>query len=58
MEKEDVEVELLNVETLKESCVDVKDEITDFIKKNPLTSVALAAGIGFLIAKLLSGRKE
>lgn len=38
--------------------VEVKDEVTDFIKKNPWASVAIAAGVGFLLARLLSGRKE
>ena len=37
---------------------DVKEEITDFVKKNPLASVAIAAGIGFILGRLISGRKN
>lgn len=43
---------------IKDKIVEVKEEISDFIKANPLASVALAAGLGFLLAKLLSGRKD
>lgn len=43
---------------VKDKYADVKNEITDFVKKNPLTSVAIAAGIGFLVARLFAGRKE
>lgn len=45
-------------EVIKDKFQDVKEEITDFVKANPLASVALAAGIGFLLARLLGGRKD
>ena len=37
---------------------DVKDEIADFVKNNPWAALAIAAGLGFIIARLLSGKKE
>ncbi|MBA2404507.1 MAG: hypothetical protein H0V66_07040 [Bdellovibrionales bacterium] len=48
----------LTLDEVKDKYSDVKNEITDFVKKNPLASVAIAAGVGFLLARLLSGRKE
>lgn len=43
---------------VKDKYSDVKNEITDFVKSNPLASVALATGVGFLLARLFAGRKE
>ena len=48
----------LDMELVKDTYTDVKDEITDFVKKNPWASIAIAAGVGFLLGRLLSGRKE
>jgi ElaB/YqjD/DUF883 family membrane-anchored ribosome-binding protein len=50
--------ETVDFEVVKDTYIDVKDEITDFVKKNPWASVAIAAGVGFLLGRLLSGRKE
>jgi ElaB/YqjD/DUF883 family membrane-anchored ribosome-binding protein len=41
-----------------EKVTEIKNEIADFIKNNPLASVAVAAALGFLLAKLLSGKKD
>ena len=35
---------------------EIKNKTTDFIQKNPLTSIAIAAGVGYIIAKTFSGR--
>ncbi len=43
---------------IEDKFIEVKETISEFVKANPLASVALAAGIGFLIARLLSGRKD
>ena len=51
-------VESIDLETVKETYADVKDEVADFIKKNPLAAVAIAAGLGFLLGRLLSGRRD
>jgi ElaB/YqjD/DUF883 family membrane-anchored ribosome-binding protein len=45
-------------EVIKDKFLEVQEDISDFVKANPLASVAIAAGIGFLLARLLSGRKE
>lgn len=34
------------------------EDVSEFIKKYPLTSVAVAAGIGILLGKLLNRRKK
>jgi ElaB/YqjD/DUF883 family membrane-anchored ribosome-binding protein len=36
----------------------IKEEVSDFVKKHPLASLAVAAGVGFLLAKLLSGKNR
>jgi len=43
---------------MKATYNDVKDEVTDFVKNNPLASIAIAAGLGFILAKIISGRKK
>ena len=48
----------LTIDEVKDKYEDLKNEVTDFVKKNPLASVAIAAGFGFLLARLLSGRKN
>ncbi len=53
-----LEKEIETPDLIKDKFVEIKDEISDFVKANPLASVALAAGLGFLLARLLSGRKE
>lgn len=45
-------------EIIKEKSTDLKNEVTEFIKENPLIAIAIAAGLGYLIAKLLNGKKE
>lgn len=37
---------------------EIKNRTTDFVQKHPLTSIAIAAGVGYIIAKLLSGRRS
>ncbi|MFZ4714948.1 MAG: glycine zipper domain-containing protein [Bacteriovoracaceae bacterium] len=44
--------------SVKEKLTDSKDALTDYVKKNPLTSVAIAAGVGYVLARLLHGRKK
>lgn len=59
--KSDIEVEadsIVQSSGIQTQLNDVKNELTEFVKKNPLTSVAIAAGVGFLLARLLSGRKN
>ena len=53
-----VTTDTLTIDEVKDKYEDLKNEVTDFVKKNPLASVAIAAGVGFLLARLLSGRKN
>lgn len=51
----------MNKESLSEiedRLKEIKDRTTDFVQKHPLTSIAIAAGVGYIIAKLLSGRRS
>lgn len=56
--KKSTDNEAVVYDEVKETYNVVKDEVTDFVKKNPLASLALAAGLGFILAKILSGRKN
>jgi ElaB/YqjD/DUF883 family membrane-anchored ribosome-binding protein len=51
----------MNKESLSEiedRLKEVKERTTDFVQKNPLTSIVIAAGVGYIIAKLFSGRRS
>jgi len=37
---------------------ELNERTTEFVKKNPLTSVAIAAVIGFMLGRLFSGRRR
>ena len=43
---------------IEERLKEIKDRSTDFVQKNPLTSIAIAVGVGYIIAKLISGRRS
>lgn len=46
------------ISDIEERLSEIKTRTTDFVQKNPLTSIAIAAGVGYLIARLLSGRRS
>lgn len=46
-----------NLEELEKTFGEKKEELTQLIQKYPLTSVAVAAGIGFLLGKLFTQRR-
>ncbi len=46
------------LQDIEDRLSEIKNRTTDFVQKHPLTSIAIAAGIGFLIGKLLSGRRS
>lgn len=52
------ETPLPTPDLIEDKFVEVKETISEFVKANPLASIAVAAGIGFLLARLLSGRKD
>ena len=43
---------------IEERLKEIKDRTTDFVQKHPLTSVAIAVGVGYVIAKLISGKRS
>lgn len=43
---------------IEERLKEIKDRTTDFVQKNPLTSIAIAVGVGYIIAKIFSGRRS
>ncbi len=46
------------LQDIEDRLSEIKDRTTEFVQKHPLTSIAIAAGIGFIIGKLLSGRRS
>lgn len=46
------------LQDIEERLKEIKERTTDFVQKHPLTSLAIAAGVGYLLAKLLSGRRS
>ncbi|MEA9357513.1 DUF883 C-terminal domain-containing protein [Bacteriovorax sp. PP10] len=47
-----------SISDIEDRLKEIKDRTTDFVQKNPLTSIAIAVGIGYVIAKLFSGRRS
>lgn len=43
---------------VEERLKEIKERTTDFVQKNPLTSIAIAVGVGYVIAKIFSGRRS
>lgn len=44
------------LETVEERGKEFLDALAEEIKKQPIRSIAIAAGVGFVLAKLFSGR--
>jgi ElaB/YqjD/DUF883 family membrane-anchored ribosome-binding protein len=47
-----------SISDIEDRLKEIKDRTTDFVQKNPLTSIAIAVGVGYVIAKLFSGRRS
>ena len=65
MEQKDFKLPEIDKEALSDSLGDIeerlkeiKERTTDFVQKNPITSIAIAVGVGYLIAKILSGKRS
>jgi ElaB/YqjD/DUF883 family membrane-anchored ribosome-binding protein len=59
MQNKDVNTENLDqLSEIEKRLEEIKIRTTEFVQKNPLTAVALALGIGYVIAKLLSGKRS
>lgn len=43
---------------IEERLKEIKDRTTTFVKKNPLTSIAIATVVGYFIGKIFSGRRQ
>lgn len=48
----------LDLDDIEERLKDVKERTSSFVKEYPLTSVAIALGVGYLVGKLLSGKRH
>ena len=48
----------LDVDDIEKRLKEIKERTSSFVQEHPLTSLALAIGVGYLIGKLLSGRKN
>ncbi|MBC7714356.1 MAG: DUF883 family protein [Rhizobacter sp.] len=49
---------LENLKEIEERLKEIKERTSEFVKEHPLTSIAIAASVGFIIAKLISGRRS
>ncbi len=47
-----------NLEDIEERLKEIKERTTEFVQKHPLTSIAIAVGVGYLIARIFSGRRQ
>jgi ElaB/YqjD/DUF883 family membrane-anchored ribosome-binding protein len=47
-----------NLEDIENRLKDLKERTSSIVKEYPLTSIAVALGVGLLIGKLLSGRRH
>ena len=47
-----------NLADIENRLKEIKDRTTEFVQKNPLVSIAIAVGVGYLIARLFSQRKS
>lgn len=61
MNEKDFKMPEINSETIsdiEERLKEIKDRTSDFVQKNPMTSIAIAVGVGYILGKLLSGRRS
>lgn len=47
-----------NFDEIEERLKEINVRTTAFVKKNPLTSIALAAAVGFILGRIFSGRRS
>lgn len=47
-----------NLADIEKRLKEIKDRTTEFVQKNPLVSITIAVGVGYLIARLFSQRKS
>ena len=47
-----------NLVEIEERLKEIKERTSEFVQKHPITSLAIAAGVGYLIARLFSGRRQ
>ncbi len=61
MDLKDLKENTLSAENLKdieERLKEIKDRTSEFVQKHPLTSIAIAVGIGYILGKIFSGRRS
>jgi ElaB/YqjD/DUF883 family membrane-anchored ribosome-binding protein len=59
MNEKDINVKVSDqLADIEDRLKEIKDRTTDFVQKHPLTAVAIAVGVGYVIAKLISGRRS
>lgn len=46
-----------NLQDIEKRLKEIKERTTEFVEKNPLTSIAIAVGVGYLLARIFSGKK-
>lgn len=47
-----------NLKDIEERLKEIKDRTSEFVQKHPLTTVAIAVGVGFILGRIFSGRRS
>ncbi len=51
-------INISNLDEIEARLKEINERTTEFVKKNPLTSIALAAAIGFVLGRIFFGRRS
>ena len=50
--------QIQSLDEIEERLKEIKDRTTTFVKKNPLTSIAIALVVGYFVGKIFSGSRQ
>lgn len=47
-----------SLKEIEERLKEIKERTSEFVKEYPLISITIAAGLGYIVAKIFSGRRQ
>lgn len=47
-----------NLKDIEERLKEIKERTSEFVQKHPLTTIAIALGVGYVLGRLFSGRRS
>lgn len=50
--------QIQSLDEIEDRLKEIKERTTAFVKKNPLTSIAIAVVVGYFVGKIFSGRRQ